>query len=103
MNKRQTNTKVDTIMTTITIQYDCFQAQMLSKKEINRLMFNTEFKWMSTLQLKTWKKCHFMGRKQKISQAAVVTFSRLQVVHGEFEALATPDYPHRVPLIIIEV
>lgn len=83
-------------MTTITIQYDCFQAQMLSKKEINRLMFNTEFKWMSTLQLKTW-------RKQKISQAAVVTFSRLQVVHGEFEALATPDYPHRVPLIIIEV
>lgn len=32
MNKRQTNTKVDTIMTTITIQYDCFQVQMLSKK-----------------------------------------------------------------------
>lgn len=32
----------------------------------------------------------------------MVTFDRLQVVHGEFEALATPDYPHRVPLIIIE-
>lgn len=102
MNKRQANTKVDTIMTTITIQYDCFQVQMLSKTEINPLMFNTEYKWMCTLQLKTWKKCNFMGRKKK-SQAAVVTFSRLQVVHGEFEALATPDYPHRVPLIIIEV
>lgn len=65
MNKRQTNTKVDTIMTTITIQYDCFQVQMLSKKEINRLMFNTEFKWMSTLQLKTWKKVSFYGEKTK--------------------------------------
>lgn len=32
----------------------------------------------------------------------MVTFNRLQVIHGEFEALATPDYPHRVPLIIIE-
>lgn len=37
-----------------------------------------------------------------ISNTAVVTFNRLKVVHGEFEALATPDYPHRVPLIIIE-
>lgn len=27
-------------------------------------MFNTEFKWMSTLQIKTWKECHFMGRKK---------------------------------------
>jgi len=34
--------------------------------------------------------------------AAVVTFDRLQVVYGEFQALATPDYSHRVPLIIIE-
>lgn len=34
--------------------------------------------------------------------AAVVTFNRLQVIHGEFEALATSDHPHRVPLIIIE-
>lgn len=32
----------------------------------------------------------------------MVTFNRLQVVHGELEALATPDYPHCVPLIIIE-
>lgn len=32
----------------------------------------------------------------------MVTFDRLQVVYGEFEALATPDNPHRVPLIIIE-
>lgn len=34
--------------------------------------------------------------------AAVVTFNRLQVIHGELEALAAPDYPHCVPLIIIE-
>ena len=37
-----------------------------------------------------------------ISTVAVVTFDRLQVVHGEFEALATPNNPHCVPLIIIE-
>lgn len=36
------------------------------------------------------------------SNASMVTFNRLQVVNGEFEALATPDYPHCVPLIIIE-
>lgn len=32
----------------------------------------------------------------------VVTFDGLQVVHGQFEALSSPVYPHRVPLIIIE-
>ncbi len=40
--------------------------------------------------------------KRCVRNVAVVTFNRLQVIHGEFEALATSDYPHCVPLIIIE-
>lgn len=45
---------------------------------------------------------HGENGKRSTCNCAVVTFNRLQVVHSEFEALATSDYPHRVPLIIIE-
>lgn len=40
--------------------------------------------------------------KEKKRNVAVFTFNRLQVVYGELEALATSEYPHCVPLIIIE-
>lgn len=57
---------------------------------------------MSTKRLELSESCYSKIAKSDTKNAAVVTFHRLQVVHGEFEALATPDYPHCVPLIIIE-